>query len=529
MKKNLLSLVLALVMMTTMLAAFAVNASAIDLSDPDNYEPAHATAVDSQTLSTQTYSYIKDGSPTDVNLADWIRQNAGAEQLAREPATNALGAPDATQTGGDNKFTGLRYYDEATYSFHGATKRLIANYPGDDPDLSLIEVTWGTGWHVEAVDVYLVGAVTRNGDGLLSPPSTEPVKIGTAFNKVGIEKGYDGGLECTYTASGNFGYTNIFFPDNIAYAEAVQLKDVTSSYNEPTPTSKTYKSYDEGFDLDALKAWYTIEAGNLNAVFTLQKMISHNNVEWDGAGFEFELHVFNGTNWVYHSTAWSDEFGSVYFNDLDTGSYMVKEVASNGYTLTNYTEGYYFDVVGDSIIYKSSDESEGAPTFVNAYTSNWASDTSWAGRVTDNKKFPMHNKSKFAEFDGAKRSGQSNWAMAVIYTGGEAVVDIVMGQNSDIGDITVRYLGDKFVVSGVVTEADCKVTHVHADASSSIDRFTNAKGNGNFAVNRPVQMEADGSFSFEIPYSYTGGTAYVGIHMESARDLNYDLLASQLP
>lgn len=260
-----------------------------------------------------------------------------SSSVLRANANNALGAPDAQQNGAENAFASLRNFSEATYTFNNLEKnlqRIIVNYRGENadtkPDLSLIEVTWGTTWHVEAVDVYLLDARGTNG-ALIGAEYF----IGTVYNKVGVNLGLvqpANGFNSTVELIGNHQHTHIFFPDNVESATGVKLVDATQAANEPTPTSTTYNAKDDGYDLDALTAWYVKEVPfTISGMASLEKSVLGQVVDFTVESFAFSLYAEididgNPVAESYIASSATDEFGIAEFGDLTVGqSYYVFE------------------------------------------------------------------------------------------------------------------------------------------------------------------------------------------------------------
>lgn len=248
--------------------------SVIDWNDPE------ARAEFKQMYAIEADNFEVDSE----KVAESLKYSGNNNVDKRANVANAFGAPDAVQgmNNGDEKFTGLGFFPEGVTYYFGDKNARYDIYRNPDPeaaDLSLIEVTWTTNWHTEAVDVYLVNAVI---DGDLVPGNTW---IGTVYNrKKPVFEGLEG-FGFDVRTVGNFTYTDIFFPTNIDKAAAVRLVDKTAEINTPNPTYNTYRSYDDGYDLDALVAYYTMPTNTFeNKLDTTQNPMGTMNAAIDIAG-----------------------------------------------------------------------------------------------------------------------------------------------------------------------------------------------------------------------------------------------------
>lgn len=230
-------------------------------------------------IECNAVSYEKDIHPEYYNAitsnGKGIRLNPGA----------ALGEPDAEQSGAEDKFVGLRGFNEITYKFGASADksyRIFNNTDEGKYDLSLTEVTWGsdTGWHVEAVDVILLDV--EMSDGSILPT----LKIGRAYNKIGVKQGLVEDFQISL--DNNFATSGIFFPDNVKSAGSVKLIDATTECNEsPTHASSYKKSNDDGYDLDAMKAYYVKEVG---VKLEADKIVT-GTADFTATTFAFEIRV----------------------------------------------------------------------------------------------------------------------------------------------------------------------------------------------------------------------------------------------
>lgn len=179
---------------------------------------------------------------------------------ARANVANAFGPADALQNAGNNLFTGLAFFPEGVTYYFGDDENSIQeiyNNPDETlPDLSFIEVTWNNNWHTEAVDVYLVDAFLDDGT------RVDSLLIGRVFNRKNLANRQENGFGFDVELKGNFTYTNVFFPDDVVKASAVRLVDATKAVNTPVATHTSYKPYDDGYDLDAMVAYYTLPSTN---------------------------------------------------------------------------------------------------------------------------------------------------------------------------------------------------------------------------------------------------------------------------
>jgi len=207
-------------------------------------------------------------------------RSLGMVQQARANVGNALGEPDVIQGGTDfnNKICGLRFFNNPAdpmlsgLTFEAGQGQRIYNYDhvGEDgqllPDLSLIEVTMAPQWHVEACDVYLVDVAVEDiskysEDEINENGRLTRMKLGTAFSRVGFDRGYDTGtaesgasIEIELDGAGNcYSYIHVYFPNEVVSAAGVHLIDTTDRY-VGQPGFNDYKTYnaaiDDGFDLD---------------------------------------------------------------------------------------------------------------------------------------------------------------------------------------------------------------------------------------------------------------------------------------
>ncbi|MCL2343504.1 MAG: thioester domain-containing protein, partial [Firmicutes bacterium] len=68
--------------------------------------------------------------------------------------------------------------------------------------------------------------------------------------------------------------------------------------------------------------------------------------------------------------------------------------------------------------------------------------TGWGGWVTNTATFPMYDKKVGNNsYNGVTRSGSSAWAMAIQFAGADKTVDLVVGQNTVAGSVTLHNAG----------------------------------------------------------------------------------------
>lgn len=238
-------------------------------------------------LSAGVFAFNENGYVT----FSWATKNEGIlpEQFEgktqgnRGDLSQSLGEEDSIGTVGlEEKFTGMGYFTEGViYRFDKDVEDgsqveswLVKNPNSEEPDVSIHEITWGNDWCAEGVEVY---AVNYNGTG-------EDKLIAIAYNKLAqprldaynSKKGTDVKLrvvegsrveyEYAFENNDNIYATNIWFPSDFDYCEAIKLIDITEEL-------KIYggggqKAYD-GYDLDAIYGYvinYNMECGNETAV-----------------------------------------------------------------------------------------------------------------------------------------------------------------------------------------------------------------------------------------------------------------------
>ncbi len=491
--KKTLAIVLAALMLVALLPTIALAA--------DDYVTAYAAGV----------------------IAEAENTAIGSKNVARFNSSLAFGKPQGT--GKEGTFVSLRYYNYIDFEFADETGNVAVIYNYNKPedkatvaDLSLSEVTWGD-WHIEVVDVYLLGAtVMVNG---MPVSLTEPLCVGRAYNKIGISKL---GLEAKYyTAQGDIGYSNVFFPDDVICATGVRLVDKTTEENTPVATFRSYNVNDDGYDLDAVIAWHAKTPGTLSAEFSATKFIDDDaDGIWDddenfsAIPFLFELQVWKDGAYVKLTEAYSDALGgTVAFSDLTDGAYKLIEVVSNNpdYTLTTPVNGIAFTVVGGELVCDVAPENR---VFGNAKKMDnppvyGGNDTAWAGLVTSDS-FAMYNKKNAQVSQGnVFRSGKSAWAMAIRFDGSDATYDLIMGQYTKVGTVSITAADGYIYVTYNVDAPQYKLGGVHTGAYASIDKIPN--GNGQFNG-----VMGDQANVYKIPYA--GGVVYLPIHAEVASKIN---------
>jgi hypothetical protein len=250
-------------------------AYAVDATDYTINE-ARAEAARLAAVNRETFPHIgPDGALLGIPDARPTNQHV---HWRRFPS-NSFGAPNAVQSSAvtqltNSRIAGLRFLnnncdfgttpetDGVTYWFGPSAEETRYIYRHPDPnvvDLSLIEVTWRDDWHLEAVDLYLVNAKLTCG-------TVEPLHfIGTVYNNqfeledIILGERIEGanGFSYEFSRDQRFIYTDIYFPYTVIRADAVRLVDVTSRFNYPRPTFRTYYMHDDGYDLDAMIAWFT--------------------------------------------------------------------------------------------------------------------------------------------------------------------------------------------------------------------------------------------------------------------------------
>lgn len=261
--------VIILALAAVLVMAFAIPSMAGE-PDADGYIACNAVKVDSYDKS-KYYDEVADQRPNRIY------------------PEKALGKAD-TVSGSDKTFVGLRAFDQITYLFgEDADKTYrIYNHPGEGVyDFSLIEVTWQTSWHVEATKVTLIDVEMTDGS------VEDKVYIGTAFNRLAKSSLIDPDFQVF--RKGDSTTTDIFFPSDVKSAAGVMLEDVTTDYfdkgdksTNPDFTTKNYVDNvdgDDGYDLDAMKAYYTKEVGyNLD----VDKVVT-GTANLNATTFEFEI------------------------------------------------------------------------------------------------------------------------------------------------------------------------------------------------------------------------------------------------
>ena len=210
-------------------------------------------------------------------------QYKGNTQGNRGEISESLGENDSIGTTGlEEKFTGLGYFTEGViYRFDKTVEDgtnvdswLVKNPNSLEPDISLHEITWGNDWCAEGVEVY---AVNYNGTG-------EDRLIAIAYNKLAetrindYNKKYGTALELRTVENCKVEYkyaieendnvysTNVWFPDDFEYCEAIKLIDITEELKKFGGGGQ--KSHD-GYDLDAIYGFvinYDMERGNETAI-----------------------------------------------------------------------------------------------------------------------------------------------------------------------------------------------------------------------------------------------------------------------
>jgi hypothetical protein len=193
-------------------------------------------------------------------------------QTYRANVANAFDEPDSPIDAPNNTFTSLGFFPTGVSYFfasqddpgellriHRNPNRVGRNpgldgTPDEDPaDLSLVEVTWSPEWwHVESAFVYLINPTFTDGTNYVG---FHP--IGEAWNMSAAHQGFvafmgDPFQRFSFDADFQLTRTDIFFPDNIAYAEGVRLVNNDGHY---VPNNPTHYPCD-GYDLDAMIAWY---------------------------------------------------------------------------------------------------------------------------------------------------------------------------------------------------------------------------------------------------------------------------------
>jgi len=315
--------------------------------------------------------------------------------LRGNPA-NAFGIPDATNSTdreSNTKFTGMRFFNNPdgisgiTYWFcdEDGVEQEIHHHPSQNvADLSLIEVTWNDFWHHEAVDVYLVDAVLADG-------STEAMYyLGRVFNHTGGSPIKVGAIRVEFhqepfaSGVGAFTRTDIYFPSEVVKASAVRIVDATDGVNDP-PSGRPYYQYDDGYDLDAIRAWCQLPTLGI----TLQNKYAPREVETENgtliitknftgmvgaapAGWAATFTVRGIDNEYNETFTWADFTGGVLSISLDSGRYTVTEIGAgigaytHSVTIT-VSDGQTSSVVGENGVAISEGETVRV-TVTNSYT-----------------------------------------------------------------------------------------------------------------------------------------------------------------
>jgi hypothetical protein len=195
------------------------------------------------------------GAILPINIAPYTEKHP-----ARLNPANVLGVFDATQSA---PVPGQPY--NPNEHFFGLAAREWTNYTFEDqlrnvtwaPDIEFAEVTWGSGWHIEAAKVYLTDAYVQGADGSIASYGQADDGIGyyagVVWNKEGInrltgerrlqitKRYFAGDREFgnnTFATEGNFGVSQFNLPDEVVYAAGVALVDITSEvYQEGTPAT----------------------------------------------------------------------------------------------------------------------------------------------------------------------------------------------------------------------------------------------------------------------------------------------------
>lgn len=534
MKRKSLSIIIALAMLVSLMTVTGISASA-------------------EMTYTETWAI-------DVTTGDKVPGISDSASNLRVLIDHALGVPDAfdysnpLSTSDNNKITSLRYFQYFDFTFDDI---LVNNADPAVYDLALYEATVGA-WHPEAVKVTLLNAKVN---GVVEPE----YEVGVALNSVGNmlrELGALTGTEFanqTCVVSGNTAYTCIFFPDEVESAEAVRLTDVTANYATtayPHPTTgkleykvngayykfATFNAQKDGFDLDAIGGWIGEEIVVAGTVEGMNFHDRNSNGDFEEpaeeyiGGFGFQLFKHDGTDYVPISPADASEDldsdgikdtsvvtstpdGYIGFYDVAPGDYLVKQI----YTIPDWTQTNYFagfravvDTNGLTTYYNELGTSMSDPLFrphVGEVTCFHYSDaeTAWAGWVFDKVNFPRYNKDPNANFDGVFRNGFSNWSMVVEFNGTEKTVDLVRGQDTDVGNVTITDNGDDTLNVAISVPADLGIMEViHAGVFASVADSAMAPGQFTFKEKHNYT-----DFDFNLSYT-TGETVYVAIHTQVA-------------
>ena len=186
----------------------------------------------------------------------------------RTVIANSLYEADASSnSGSDTTFTGVGYFGEegVTYYFDKYedgektyNSKLVRNPDATGADLILREVTWGSSWIGEGVEVY---AVNYNGTG-------EDKLIAYAYNKVAYTRAESAGEVLPQVEGSNVSFetvegnadlydTLVNFSDEFEYCSAIKLVDITEDLKY---LGGSGQNSNDGYDLDAVYGYKVLYA-----------------------------------------------------------------------------------------------------------------------------------------------------------------------------------------------------------------------------------------------------------------------------
>ncbi|MDD3641256.1 MAG: hypothetical protein PHE00_05655 [Atribacterota bacterium] len=340
------------VLVLVLLFAGCSNIANIIVPETVEEELIKGTPVDPDDPALVMYANDWEAGPiVPVNFAPYT----AATHPARLNPANALGPFDAVQSpptadptfNPNEYFFGLAAREWTHYTF-GEEFANIAVYP----DILFSEVTWGSGWHVEAALVYLTNATVHGYDGYY--PDNDGgfgYYAGIVWNKVGIQsvsaaqrlaitESYFGGTRDfqnnTFVQDGNFGISQFHLPDEVIRAEGIVLVDITKDvfnlaggqYTSPTGYQVTldagyipqqgveitsadvaavygYVGNTDGYDLDAIRVYRPAPCYNETATGLGNRIIEKKN----GGGSWFMYNWYPcGLEEIDDSKSWASEY-----------------------------------------------------------------------------------------------------------------------------------------------------------------------------------------------------------------------------
>lgn len=342
---------------------------------------------------------------------------------------------------------------------------------------------------------------------------------------------------------GSTTFTRVEMPENLVSADGIILVDKTATLakimfgktlngvlmhtyeiNGAMYKYLTWTGKNDGFDLDAISAPLITAIPDYQGAIDAYKFHDVNmNGFWNHetesplGDYEFQLLMLDAATGDYVAIPATDPAdadgiedrsfvtsaaadGNIRFGDWAPGKYKIVEInIPASMRQTSYSNGAVVEVLNqqiDNVIYYAQDGVTPLgftdlgdliyPEFGNVERC-----ITWDGNQT--------------AYAAGEQNGHSSWSMSVPFDGADKTVDLMRGQNTDVGDVTIVDNGDGNLTVTVTMNELCRMTQIHWGVFDKLTGHPPGK----------LPIKPAGTFTtYTGTAAYTGGLVYVEFHCE---------------